>query len=56
MIYCCEKCGFLFERYGDVEQCPDCNSSRVRHADEQEQSDFKHRLMDADKLCNDNLT
>lgn len=42
MIYKCEQenCGFLFERIGEVECCPDCGSKHIRPADEKEQNEF----------------
>ena len=36
MIYCCEDCGFLFRRMGEVKECPVCESSRFRSATEEE--------------------
>lgn len=36
MIYCCEGCGFLFRRIGEVKTCPICESSRYRLATEAE--------------------
>lgn len=32
MNYYCEGCGFLFRRIGDVNECPRCESSRLRPA------------------------
>ena len=36
MIYCCEDCGFLFRRIGEVTACPSCESKRFRTATEAE--------------------
>lgn len=36
MIYCCEDCGFLFRRMGEVKECPFCERSRFRPATAQE--------------------
>ena len=30
MIYCCEDCGFLFRRIGEVTECPSCEGKRFR--------------------------
>ncbi len=45
MIYKCEQenCGFLFERAGEVERCPDCGSKHIRPADEKEQREYMER-------------
>lgn len=45
MIYKCEQenCGFLFERVGEVEHCPDCGSQKIRPADEKEQREYMDR-------------
>ena len=36
MVYCCEDCGFLFQRVGKVEECPFCEGHRFRIATEEE--------------------
>lgn len=41
MVYICEGCGFIFERKGDVTDCPVCGGTNLRAADEQEQKEFK---------------
>jgi len=41
MIYVCAKCLFAFERSGAVENCPDCGSPNIRHADEVEKAEYK---------------
>lgn len=42
MIYKCEQenCGFLFERVGEVERCPDCGSPEIRPANKTEQKEY----------------
>lgn len=32
MIYCCEDCGFLFQRVGEIHECPSCEGGRIRSA------------------------
>jgi len=32
MIYCCENCGFLFQRVGKILKCPRCERERIRLA------------------------
>lgn len=44
MIYCCEGCGFLFRRIGEVKTCPICESSRYRLATEAEAERLKTLL------------
>ena len=36
MTYCCEGCGFLFLRVGEVTACPACEGSRFRTATAEE--------------------
>lgn len=36
MIYCCEDCGFLFLRIGEVEECPFCEGTHFRPATAEE--------------------
>ena len=38
MVYCCEDCGFLFRRMGEVKECPFCERSRFRPATAQEKN------------------
>jgi len=40
MVYICTKCGFSFNRVGEVEFCPSCDSSDIRKADDQEADEF----------------
>ena len=37
MTYCCEDCGFLFRRVGEVTACPSCESKRFRTATAEEE-------------------
>lgn len=37
MIYCCKDCGFLFQRVGEVRECPFCQGTRIRFATEEEE-------------------
>ena len=36
MTYCCEDCGFLFQRVGEVKECPCCERTHFRPAAEEE--------------------
>lgn len=36
MIYCCEDCGFLFQRVGEIRECPRCERDRIRPATAEE--------------------
>jgi len=36
MIYCCDHCGFLFARRGEVLECPSCEGKRIRPATREE--------------------
>ena len=36
MVYCCEDCGFLFRRIGEVKECPFCEGIRFRPATAEE--------------------
>lgn len=40
MVYVCEKCKFVFERQGEVTNCPDCGSGHIRPADEAERQSY----------------
>ena len=40
MIYTCHKCGFEFERVGEIKTCPDCGSDQIAQATEQEQNEY----------------
>lgn len=37
MIYYCENCGFLFQRNGEVSNCPNCDNRNIRPATKQEE-------------------
>ena len=43
MIYCCEKCHFIFKRMGAVDACPDCGKTFVREATAEEREEFNRR-------------
>lgn len=36
MIYACEDCGFLFNRLGEIKECPFCEEKHIRPAIEEE--------------------
>lgn len=36
MIYICEDCGFLFVRVDKVTECPYCEETHIRSADDNE--------------------
>lgn len=36
MNYCCEDCGFLFQRVGEVRACPYCEGYHFRAATQEE--------------------
>ena len=44
MNYCCESCGFLFQRMGEVKECPVCERSRFRPAIAEETKRLKALL------------
>jgi len=44
MTYCCENCGFLFQRVSEVQTCPFCESYHFRSATAQE-TDRLHKLL-----------
>jgi len=44
MIYCCEDCGFLFRRVGEIYECPSCEGYRIRPATAEEAERLKHLL------------
>ena len=45
MVYCCEDCGFLFSRVGEVQECPFCKSEHFRPATAEEAEHFGKLLM-----------
>lgn len=44
MIYCCEHCGFLFARFGPVQECPACEQPDIRAATDGEKELFRQQL------------
>lgn len=44
MIYCCDDCGFLFRRVGDVAECPFCEGGNFRLATPEESERLQARL------------
>lgn len=44
MIYCCEDCGFLFQRVGEIHECPSCEGYRLRSATPEEMVILQSRL------------
>lgn len=45
MIYCCESCGFLFSRVGEVQNCPFCEGDRFRAATAEEARKLQEILL-----------
>lgn len=43
LVYICDNCRFLFERQGEVLQCPDCGSGHIRPAVEPEITEYNNR-------------
>ena len=44
MIYCCDNCGFLFSRRGEISACPQCESRRIRPALDAEKKKLEAQL------------
>lgn len=44
MIYCCEDCGFLFRRVGEVQECPSCEGRHLRSATQTEAETLRSLL------------
>lgn len=44
MTYCCDDCGFLFSRRGEIFQCPSCESGRIRSATAEEAEKLRKLL------------
>jgi rubrerythrin len=42
-IYVCDVCRFIFERVGETNDCPDCDSLAVREASEEERIEYLER-------------
>jgi len=49
MIYVCEKCRFIFERVGNIDQCPDCGNINIRQANEEETKKYLQIKEDSSK-------
>lgn len=45
MTYCCDACGFLFSRRGEVWECPSCAGQCFRPATEEETERLQQLLM-----------
>jgi rRNA maturation endonuclease Nob1 len=50
MVFYCEKCRFLFERVAEPDNCPDCGSSWIRHANINEEREFRERQEHPEEL------
>ena len=50
-VYVCENnlCGFVFERSGPVDVCPDCGSIKIRVADNDETLIFNKNKLEIEK-------
>ena len=44
MIYRCGDCGFLFQRVGEVKECPSCEGPHFRPATEEETKQLQTML------------
>lgn len=44
MTYCCDSCGFLFFRTGEIKSCPSCDGYRIRPATAEEAVQLQHLL------------
>lgn len=49
MIYTCEDCGFLFHRVSEITACPRCETTRIRHATEEEAAQFQTEISESMK-------
>lgn len=45
MTYCCDSCGFLFFRTGEIRRCPSCDGYRIRPATAEEAEQLQHFLI-----------
>lgn len=43
MVYVCGSCRFMFERKGDVTECPACGGSNLHPADEKEEQEYREK-------------
>ena len=50
MIYCCEDCGFLFQRMGEVKECPLCERIHFRPATAEEEKRLQALLNEEPKI------
>lgn len=41
MIYYCQRCKFMFERFEEPDSCPDCGSGGTRLADAQQREEYQ---------------
>lgn len=41
MIYTCNICHFIFERIGEIDQCPDCGKKNIREANDEEKENYR---------------
>ncbi len=55
MVYVCDNCGFLFNRTGEQDQCPDCGKCKIRPANLVERDEFAARVAAfiQDEYCED---
>ena len=44
MTYCCDRCGFLFSRTGEIRTCPSCDGYRIRPATAEEAESLQQLL------------
>ena len=52
MIYCCNSCGFTFQRRGEVDDCPICSKSFIREATVEEKTEYQKTYSDTDNADN----
>ena len=55
MIYCCENCGFLFQRAGEVQTCHSCEGYRLRPATHEESETLQFLLKTIEKAVEENM-
>lgn len=55
MIYACEACRFLFEKYDEEGRCPDCGKMSVRLANEDEIKEYNNRYTEKKNNNYDNM-
>ena len=56
MIYCCEDCGFLFQRVGEIHECPSCEGYRLRSATQKEMEELQSLLKTMEENKEDEAT